>query len=108
VEQGTPTEYTAQPEQERVFGRVHTTTQVYYDSYAVHDIATWSFASGGLVDMDQVNPVPLYQGAVVEIIGPSENGRTYVLVTSEGGPDVHNGWHGWQLWIDDGTFDVER
>jgi len=84
-------------QEDRIFGIIRETTNVYYTSTAEHPIGH-EFGHG---DSGQIFP-----GAVVEIIGPWDNGRVQVVVTSEGGPDAHNGWQTWKLWIDVGVVDV--
>ncbi|MCL2391119.1 MAG: M56 family metallopeptidase [Oscillospiraceae bacterium] len=85
-----------------VYGRIHTTTPVFSTSASTYSIPIESNGS----DSDCL---PIYQGAVVEIIGPWDNERVKVLVTPEGGHNAHNGWQTWQLWIDSAAlYIIER
>ena len=85
-------------EQDKVFGKIRETTNV-YRTYSAENSMGYEFFGHG--DNGQIFP-----GAVVEILMVWINGRVLVEVTSEGGPDAHNGWQTWKLWIDADAVDI--
>ena len=92
-----------QEEQEQqeagVFGRIREATTVYRTDTSLRVIG-YEF---GHVDFYKGQ---IFEGTIVEVIGPWSNGRVPVVVTSEGGHEAHNGWQNWQLWIDSDSFDI--